>query len=83
MSDEVVKKVSRPKAANQVVNSISPGDEGQVNWCELVDWIEDIVVRSGGKSDVPATKRALDRTLKSAVGLGVIRLHTNVFVERL
>lgn len=85
MSDDVVKKITRSNAVSAIVGAISKGKEGRISFTELVALIEDIVVKSGGKADIPATERSLNRFLKTAEELGVLCLRKTCtcFVERL
>lgn len=74
--------VSRTSAVNLVINSIEAGKEGIVTQDSLVQDVEAIVVQSGGKENREATLRALNKTVKCAVELGVLTVHCQVAVER-
>ncbi len=79
---EVVKAVRRPKAVSDVVNSIGVGRDAIQTREELIAQVEKIIVSSGGKVDLIATGKALDKTLKCAEELGLLRIHRQIAIER-
>jgi len=78
---EKVKLVTRADAANRVVGDL----DGQTTLSELVRKADELVVKSGGKSNLATQKDYVRRSLESAASFGLVRLTkpTDTVVEKL
>ncbi len=84
MSDvNEIKPVTRIEAVNSVIAAIQYGCDNCIRAVDLCERAENAVVDSGGKPNPDATVKLLKKTLKVAVGLGVLKLDTTVIVERI
>ncbi|KKM88011.1 hypothetical protein LCGC14_1263030 [marine sediment metagenome] len=82
MSEATPKTVSRSKAVNDVVNAIGIGRDAIQTREKLIAQVEEIVVSSSGEANLLATGRTLDKTLKCAEELGLLRIHRQIAIER-
>ena len=85
MSEETVERaklVTRTDAATQAVNGLV-ADADPLLLDRIVEWVEDVVVSSGGKPNPAATLRSVNKALKAAEGFGVVKLHKTITVERI
>lgn len=82
MSENKAKVVTRTDASNQAILELQVGNSSVGLGC-LVDWVEDQVVSSGGKENLAASLRSVNKALKAAESFGVVKLHKQVAVERL
>jgi len=81
MSEEKVKVITRTNAANQAIMGTVEGN-APIPLDRLAAWVEDLVVSSGGKVDPEATLRSVNKALKAAENLGVVKLCKTTTVER-
>jgi len=81
-SQPEAKRVNRPQAANQVVAELKP--RAKTTLGELAANADQLVVASGGKSNLRATAHHCRRALETAEALGAVKLTrpTDITVEK-